>query len=106
MAPAREPARPATSKRPRTDNPRAARDATTGQFVLLHAGDDVAEVPVSKTSFNRVIHRKRGLGRMISAYAEAAAKAKRTGKNRTVRAPAVAEATAAARQRPTLTRRR
>jgi hypothetical protein len=80
MAPVREDARPATSKRSHTDNPRVARDATAGQFVLLHAGDDVAEVPISKTSFKRVVHRKRGLGKMISTYAEAAAKAKRTGR--------------------------
>lgn len=80
MASTREHARPVTAKRARADSPRAVRDATTGSFLLLQAGDDVAEVPVSKTSLKRVVHRKRGLGKMISTYAEAAAKAEQTGR--------------------------
>jgi hypothetical protein len=80
MAQAREPARPATAKRSRTGNLRGASDATTGQVLLLRSGEDVAEAPVSKSSFKGVAHRKRVLGKMISSYAEAAAKAKRTGK--------------------------
>lgn len=80
MAHAREQARPATAKRSRTPAPRGGRSAATGQFLLLHAGEEVAEVPVSKSSFKGVAHRKRVLGKMISGYAEAAAKAKRTGK--------------------------
>lgn len=81
MAQAREQARPATQKRSRAATLQGGRNAATGQFLLLHAGDDVAEVPVSKTSFKGVAHRKRVLGKMISSYAEAAAKAKRTGKS-------------------------
>lgn len=73
MAQARETVRQATSKR--------SRAATTGQFVLVDAGKVVAEVPVSKARFQRIVTKKQVLGKMISGYADAAAKAKRTGKD-------------------------
>lgn len=79
MAQTREQTRPAAAKRSRAA-PRGGRDAASGQFLRLHAGEDVAEVPVSKSSFKGVAHRKRVLGKMISTYAEVAAKAKRTGR--------------------------
>lgn len=79
MAQAREQTRPAAAKRSRPA-PRGGQDAASGQFLRLHAGEDVAEVLVSKSSFKGVAHRKRVLGKMISTYAEVAAKAKRTGR--------------------------
>ena len=81
MAQAREHVRQATSKRSRADKSEVARSATTGQFVLVQNGDVVAEVPVTKARFQRIVHRKRVLGKMISGYADAAEKAKRTGKD-------------------------
>ena len=55
-----------------------ARHATTGQFVLLHSGDNVTEVPVTKVRYGWIAN-KAALGKVIAEYADTAAKAKRTG---------------------------
>lgn len=81
MAQPREHTRPATAKRSRADKAEVARNATAGQFVLVEAGKVVAEVPVTPARFRRIVTKKRILGKMISGYADAAAKAKRTGKD-------------------------
>jgi hypothetical protein len=74
MAQARENHRPATSKRSH-----AARPAS-GPLLLVRAGKRVTAVPVSQERFNRLVDKEEMLGKMISGYADAAAKAKRTGK--------------------------
>ena len=68
-----------TAKRSRPNKGEMARSASTGQFVLVQAGDLTAEVPVSKARFNRIALKKRVVGKVISSYADAAAKAERTG---------------------------
>lgn len=78
MAQAREQDRQATAKRSR--NAKAARSASTGQFLRVHGGDDVTEIPVSKVRYGRIVNKSRVLGKVIAGYADAAAKAKRTGK--------------------------
>lgn len=81
MAQARKHVRHATSKRSRSDKSEVARSATTGQFLLVQAGEAVAEVPVSKARFQRIVYKPRMVGKVISGYADAAAKAKRTGRD-------------------------
>jgi hypothetical protein len=56
-----------------------ARDATTGQFVLLHAGEEVTEVPVTKVRYGRIHNKRAALSKVIANYADTAAKAKRAG---------------------------
>jgi hypothetical protein len=77
MAQARENVRPATAKRSHSGKLAAA---ATSQSVLVRAGKMVTAVPLSKERFDRIIHKERVLGKMISGYADAAAKAARTGK--------------------------
>lgn len=79
MAQAREQHRQATAKRSRIAKA-AARSASSGQFLRVHADDDVTEIPVSKVRYGRIVNRSRVLGKVIAGYADAAAKAKRTGK--------------------------
>jgi hypothetical protein len=81
MARARETARSTPSKRLGSKLGEGAHSATTGQFILVQAGEVVAHVPVSKARFQRIMTKKRVLGKVISGYADAAAKAKRTGKD-------------------------
>jgi Protein of unknown function (DUF2384) len=79
MAQARQQDRQATAKRSRSAKA-AARSASTGQFLRVHADDDVTDVPVSKVRYGRIVNKSRVLGKVIAGYADAAAKAKRTGK--------------------------
>lgn len=81
MPQARQPIRPAPPKRSRSDKSELARSAMTGQFVLVQAGEPVAEVPVSKARFNRIVKKPLMVGKVISGYADAAAKARRTGQD-------------------------
>jgi hypothetical protein len=48
--------------------------------VLLRAGGDVIEVPVSKVRYQRIATKGQVLGKVIAGYADTIAKAKRTGK--------------------------
>lgn len=80
MAQAREKPHPATSKRSHPDDAEAARVDASGGSLLIRAGKMVTAVPVSKARFDRIVHKGRVLGRMISGYADAVAKAERTGK--------------------------
>lgn len=79
MAQARQQDRQATAKRSRSAKA-AARSASSGQFLRVHADDDVTDVPVSKVRYGRIVNKSRVLGKVIAGYADAAAKAKRTGK--------------------------
>jgi hypothetical protein len=81
MTQTREHARPATPKAERRLKSGVARQAATGQFVAVQAGDTIAQVPVTKARFQRIAQRKRELSKMISGYADAAAKAEQTGKD-------------------------
>jgi len=80
MTQAREHARSAPRKRASADKAQAVRSGTTGQYVHLHSGDDVTEVPVTKVRYGRIANKKAALGKVIAKYADTAAKAKRTGK--------------------------
>ena len=88
MTKAREHAGVATPKRSRAANLGVARNASTGQFQILHKGkvvsflaaDELVQVLVSKAKIKGVAHGKQVLGKTIWNYAEAAAKARRTGK--------------------------
>ena len=80
MAQPREQDRQATAKRSRSAKAGAARSAASGQFLRVHADDDVTEIPVSKLRYGRIVNKSRVLGKVIAGYADAAAKAKRTGK--------------------------
>jgi hypothetical protein len=55
-------------------------DRPEGQFVKVKAGALVAEVPVSKARFERIVGKPRVIGKVIASYADSAARAKRTGK--------------------------
>jgi hypothetical protein len=81
MTQTREHARAAPPKADRRLKSGAARQAATGQFVAVQAGDTIAQVPVTKARCHRIVQRKRELGKMISGYADAAAKAEQTGKD-------------------------
>lgn len=78
MVQARPDARNATAKPPGA-KPAAARAAASGQFVLLQDGQILAEAPVSKERLPRIAGKMNVVGKVISGYADAAAKAKRTG---------------------------
>nr|WP_295107150.1 antitoxin Xre/MbcA/ParS toxin-binding domain-containing protein [uncultured Caulobacter sp.] len=80
MTQPREQDRQAAAKRSRSAKAGAARSASSGQFLRVHADDDVTEVPVSKVRYGRIVNKSRVLGKVIAGYADAAAKAKRTGK--------------------------
>lgn len=80
MAQVREQDRQTTAKRSRSSKAGGTRSASTGQFLLVHAAEDVTEVPVSKVRYDRIVNKSRVLGKVIAGYADAAAKAKRTGK--------------------------
>jgi len=80
MARGRENVRPALSKTLGADKAKAAGVATQGPSLLVRVGKRVTAVPVSKERFDRIVHKERVLGNMISGYADAAAKAERTGK--------------------------
>ena len=81
MTQTREHARQTPTKAERRLKSGAARQAATGQFVAVQAGDTIAQVPVTKARFQRIVQRKRELGKMISGYADAVAKAEQTGKD-------------------------
>ena len=81
MAQVREQDRQAAAKRSSRDKSALARNAATGQFVVVQAGPLTAEVSVSKERFDRIVQKKRVVGKVISGYADAAAKAKRTGRD-------------------------
>ncbi len=68
----------ATTKLPGAKNA-AARSATSGQFVLLQDGQVLAEATVSKERLPDIAGKMNVVGKVISGYADAAAKAKRTG---------------------------
>ena len=108
MAQPREQDRQATAKRSRSAKAGAARSASSGQFLRVHADDDVTEIPVSKLRYGRIVNKSRVLGKVIAGYADAAAKAKRTGKAYVItyvvtpdgKAQAMAEARAETRAEP------
>jgi len=80
MAQARKSARPSISKRSPLRKARAHGDeALLGASLLVRAGKMVTSVPVSKKRFDRIVHKERFLGKVISGYADVAAKAARTG---------------------------
>jgi len=81
MAQAREHARPSPAKASRATKSGPASNLAARQSVRVHAGAAVADVSVTKARFERIVHKKRMLGKMISGYADAVDKAKRTGRD-------------------------
>jgi ABC-type amino acid transport substrate-binding protein len=81
MVVAREQDRPAPAKRARSGKRVLVR---SGAGVGFKAGDDVTEVSVSKTRFERIAGKPQTLGKVLSGYADTLAKAKRTGRSVTV----------------------
>lgn len=79
MTQAREQARSAPAKRTRASKALATNATPTGQFVMIQAGKVIAEVPLTQERFRRIVTKKQVLGKVISGYADAADKAKRTG---------------------------
>lgn len=73
--------RPAIAKRTRSRKSLLLKADAKSPHVRLKAGDVVAEVSVSKMHLQRIVTSKRVVGKMISGYADAAAKAQRTGKD-------------------------
>ncbi len=84
MAQVREQDRQASAKRSRAVKVDVVRVASTGQVMLVQAGEVVGKVQVSKARFDRIVQGKHVVGKVISGYADAAAKAKRTGKAFTI----------------------
>jgi hypothetical protein len=76
MPQTREQDRQATAK---PNRPALTREASGGQVVRVRAGDQMVEVPVTKGRFERIARQKRVVGKVISGYADAVAKAERTG---------------------------
>jgi hypothetical protein len=81
MAQPREQDRPAIAKQSRGRKSLTVKNDAKSPHVRLKAGELVAEVPVSKVHLQRIVTSKRVVGKMISGYADAAAKAQRTGKD-------------------------
>lgn len=81
MTQARQQDHQTATKRPSRSKLAAARNAATGHFVIVQAGPLTAEVTVSKERFDRIVQKKRVVGKVISGYADAAAKAARSGRD-------------------------
>ncbi len=79
MAQTREQDRQDAAKRPSKSS--VTREAASGQFVRVQAGDQMVEVAVTKGRFERIARQKRVVGKVISGYADAVAKAKVTGED-------------------------
>lgn len=80
MAQAREQDRSAAAKGGRRGKRVKMRSATSGAFLRVRAEDDVTEVPVTKVRYGRIANKERVLSKVISGYADVAAKAKRNNK--------------------------
>jgi len=80
MAQPREQDRPAAAKRARNRKLSVLRSDTGGGFVVMRAGDVVAKAPITKVRLDQLVGKTRPVGRVVSGYADAAAKAKRTGR--------------------------
>lgn len=81
MAEARAPVPQADSNGSRSDRDGKARSASAGRSVVIHSGEDVAEVPVSRARFKQIVTRQGSLGKLIAGYADSAAEASRTGRS-------------------------
>jgi hypothetical protein len=80
MAHPRELDRTTPAEPPRTGET-VVMDTPRSKSVRVTAGDFVTEVPVSKVRYARIAAKPRVIGRVLAEYADAAAKAKRTGKS-------------------------
>ena len=80
MVQARNQMRPAPAMPAHDDGVATSLQATASPKVAVYAGGAVAEVPVTPIRFKRIVNQKRGLSKVISGYADAAAKASQTGK--------------------------
>ena len=76
--------RPATSVRSSTQELKEARESTTGSSAQVHDGSAFAEVPLSMERSKWIADAGQVLGKVILSYADAAAKAKRTGRTHTL----------------------
>jgi len=81
MTQAREHQRPAADKQSRLRKEGSTRSAGHGQFVRVHADDDVTDVTVSKVRYGRIANKRAQLSKVIANYADTAEKAKRSGKS-------------------------
>ncbi len=80
MAQAHEQDRSAPAKQPLSNKQRTARLPALSRTVRIHAGEETTEVTVSKVRYKRIATNGRVLGKVITGYADTAAKAKRTGR--------------------------
>ncbi len=80
MAQVHEQDRSASAKQPRSGKQRTTRSPNLSRKVRIHAGEESTDVPVSKVRYQRIAAKGRVLGKVITGYADTAAKAKRTGR--------------------------